>query len=278
MVEIGRIQHSIDRYGERFLDRVYTAPSRPIACASATPAESFAARFAAKEAGAKALGTGISYGVSWLEIRGGPRAERKADAAVSWARRPNCRAAGRAHAALSITHTAELAMASVVLEDWELGSAVFWYPQGVDCIHSCKRSSVPSRKEIQWSQLRVGALVLAATGRADRAHLPHVRLHRRAVCPQDHSPLLLRKRRRAQGWRAGHAGRRHHRQRDSCPRCSRSQPHAGRSHHAGGRTSSCATCTPTPPPRLPRPAFWATATSISIQPMPPGPLRQTTRN
>ena len=80
-------------------------------------AESFAARFAAKEAGAKALGTGISYGVSWLEI----------EVAREPGGRPTIRYHGRAaaiaahlgvaRAALSITHTATLAMASVVLED-----------------------------------------------------------------------------------------------------------------------------------------------------------------
>ena len=91
--------------------------SRPIACASATSAESFAARFAAKEAGAKALGTGISHGVNWLEIEvvrepsGRPRLQFHGRAAEIAAR------LGVARAALSITHTAELAMASVVLED-----------------------------------------------------------------------------------------------------------------------------------------------------------------
>ena len=117
LVEIERIQHSIDRYGSRFLDRAYTGTEQAYCQRKRKSAESFAARFAAKEAGAKALGTGISFGVNWLEIevvrgRGG---------------RPNLRFHGRAaeiaaglgvvRAALSITHTAELAMASVVLED-----------------------------------------------------------------------------------------------------------------------------------------------------------------
>ena len=97
--------------------RLYRRASRPIACASATAAESFAARFAAKEAGAKALGTGISYGVSWLEIEvvrepsGRPSLRFHGRAAQIAAR------LGFARAALSITHTAELAVASVVLED-----------------------------------------------------------------------------------------------------------------------------------------------------------------
>jgi holo-[acyl-carrier protein] synthase len=116
LVEIARIQQSMERFGKRFLDRVYTASEQAYCLRKRNAAESLAARFAAKEAGAKALGTGISHGVSWLEIEvirepGG---------------RPTIRFHGRAgelagrmgvgQIALSITHTATLSMASVVLE------------------------------------------------------------------------------------------------------------------------------------------------------------------
>jgi holo-[acyl-carrier protein] synthase len=117
LIEIGRIQRSIDRYGARFLDRVYTRAEQVYCRRKRNSAESFAARFAAKEAGAKALGTGISYGVSWLEIEvvrepsGRPNIVFHGRAAQIAAR------LGVAHAALSITHTASLAMASVLLED-----------------------------------------------------------------------------------------------------------------------------------------------------------------
>ena len=79
-------------------------------------AESLAARFAAKEAGAKALGTGISHGVSWLEIEvirepGGRPTIRFHGRAGELAGRM-----GVAQIALSITHTDTLSMASVVLE------------------------------------------------------------------------------------------------------------------------------------------------------------------
>ena len=117
LVEIGRIQHSMDRYGSRFLDRVYTAAEQAYCLRKRKAAESFAARFAAKEAGAKALGTGISFGVNWLEI----------EVVRAPGGRPTLRFHGRAaqiaaamgvvRSALSITHTAALAMASVVLED-----------------------------------------------------------------------------------------------------------------------------------------------------------------
>jgi holo-[acyl-carrier protein] synthase len=117
LVEIGRIQRSVDRYGSRFLDRVYTGAEQAYCLRKRKWAESFAARFAAKEAAAKALGTGISYGVNWLEIEvvrepsGRPRLEFHGRAAQIASR------LGAARAALSITHTSGLAMASVVLED-----------------------------------------------------------------------------------------------------------------------------------------------------------------
>lgn len=116
ITEIGRIQHSMDRYGVRFLNRVYTAAEQAYCLRKRKSAESFAARFAAKEAGAKALGTGISFGVNWLEI----------EVVREPSGRPNIRFHGRAaeiaarlgvaHAALSLTHSGDMAMASVVLE------------------------------------------------------------------------------------------------------------------------------------------------------------------
>ncbi len=117
LVEIERIEHSVNRYGSRFLDRVYTIAEQAYCLRKRKAAESFAARFAAKEAGAKALGTGISYGVSWLEIE--VVRERSGRPTIVFYGRAAQIAAhlGVVHAALSITHTAALAMASVVLED-----------------------------------------------------------------------------------------------------------------------------------------------------------------
>jgi holo-[acyl-carrier protein] synthase len=117
LVEIGRIQQSVERYGKRFLDRVYTAAEQAYCLRKRKSAESLAARFAAKEAGAKALGTGISRGVNWLEIEvirepGGRPSLRFHGRAAEIAERM-----GVAHTALSITHTADLSMASVVLEN-----------------------------------------------------------------------------------------------------------------------------------------------------------------
>ena len=117
LVEIARIQQSLERFGQRFLDRVYTEAEQAYCLRKRKAAESFAARFAAKEAGAKALGTGISRGVNWLEIEvirepGGRPTLRFHGRAAQIAEH-----LGVAHAALSLTHTGDLAMASVVLED-----------------------------------------------------------------------------------------------------------------------------------------------------------------
>jgi holo-[acyl-carrier protein] synthase len=116
VTEIGRIERSVARYGARFLDRVYTAAEQAYCLRKRKAAESFAARFAAKEAAAKALGTGISYGVSWLEI----------EVVREPGGRPTLRFHGRAaqiaaglgvvRAALSLTHSGQIAIASVVLE------------------------------------------------------------------------------------------------------------------------------------------------------------------
>lgn len=117
LMEIERIQHSLDRYGPRFLDRIYLAGEQEYCLRKRNAAESLAARFAAKEAAAKALGTGISHGVSWLEIEvtrapGGRPGLRFHGRAAAWASR-----LGATRLALSITHSREYAMASVVLEN-----------------------------------------------------------------------------------------------------------------------------------------------------------------
>lgn len=71
LVENARIEASIARHGERFLERVFTAAEREYCGKMSTPVPFYAARFAAKEAIAKAFGTGISAGVNFtdLEVR-----------------------------------------------------------------------------------------------------------------------------------------------------------------------------------------------------------------
>jgi holo-[acyl-carrier protein] synthase len=116
LIEVERIAHSIERFGDRFLRRVYTDHEIAYCRRRRASAESFAARFAAKEAGAKALGTGISRGVTWNEFQvarnpgGRPVLELRGRAALL------ARELGVRTISLSLTHTASLAMATVTME------------------------------------------------------------------------------------------------------------------------------------------------------------------
>ena len=68
LCDIRRIERTIERYGERFLQRVFTVEERRKAFSRAHSARTFAKRFAAKEAASKALGTGFRYGVYLKDI------------------------------------------------------------------------------------------------------------------------------------------------------------------------------------------------------------------
>ena len=116
LVEVDRLRASLDRFGARFLDHVYTPAEQAYAARKREPEQSLAARFAAKEAGAKALGTGISRGVGWRDFEvlrepsGAPRLNlhgRAAEAAAGL---------GVARIALSLSHTGRYAFAVVILE------------------------------------------------------------------------------------------------------------------------------------------------------------------
>jgi holo-[acyl-carrier protein] synthase len=116
ITEVSRIKAAVERFGDRFLERVFTPDEVRYCTAKANPAERLAARFAAKEAGMKALGTGLRHGITWHDVEvvrqpGGRPAVRFSGKAAEFAERLGCK---RAH--LSLTHTAEQAMAFVVLE------------------------------------------------------------------------------------------------------------------------------------------------------------------
>ena len=118
MIEIARIEHSLARYGDRFLARVYTAGEiaycrRKIK----TSGESFAARFAAKEAAAKALGTGISHGVSWPEFEVTRKPGQRPELLLHGRAAQIAAHLGIRRLSLSITHAKEHALAVVIVED-----------------------------------------------------------------------------------------------------------------------------------------------------------------
>ncbi len=116
LMEIERVRQSIARFGSRFLERVFTPEEIGYCQRKKNAAESFAARFAAKEAGAKALGTGISRGVSWKEIEVRRRPGERPT--LHWSGRAAERAQelGVTSVSLSLSHSRSEAMAVVVAE------------------------------------------------------------------------------------------------------------------------------------------------------------------
>ncbi len=116
ITEVARIEASISRFGRRFLERVFTPDEIRYCESKANKAERYAARFAAKEAAMKAIGTGWRLGVTWqdIEVRrapgGRPTIALRGKAAGFFAR------LGGARAHLSLTHTGQFAMAQVLLE------------------------------------------------------------------------------------------------------------------------------------------------------------------
>jgi holo-[acyl-carrier protein] synthase len=118
VVEIERVARSIERYGSRFLERVYTAAEIAYCQRKRrNAAESFAARFAAKEAGAKALGTGIGFGVTWRELEVGREPAGRPLLLLHGRAAEIAASLGVRRSSLSITHTRTQSMALVILED-----------------------------------------------------------------------------------------------------------------------------------------------------------------
>jgi len=116
LAEVSRIRAAIERYGQRFVERIYTPAEIAYVERKANKYERFAARFAAKEAGMKAIGTGWRRGVRWHDFEvanlpsGKPTLRFHGHAARFAAE------LGVKSVSLSLTHTAELGMAHVILE------------------------------------------------------------------------------------------------------------------------------------------------------------------
>ena len=114
--EVGRVRAAIERHGGRFLSRIYTP--KEISCVEQrrNRFEGYAARFAAKEAGMKALGTGWDQGVRWVDL----------EVVNALNGRPSLRLHGRAAEVaaglgcgsihVSLAHTSGMAIAQVILE------------------------------------------------------------------------------------------------------------------------------------------------------------------
>ena len=116
IAEVDRVRGAIERQGERFLKRLYTAKERAYCEKFKNKYERYAGRFAVKEATMKALGTGWSRGVRWVDVevvreKGGRPTMKLAGEAAKVAERM-----GVKNIALSITHTAQQAFAQVIFE------------------------------------------------------------------------------------------------------------------------------------------------------------------
>src|SRR5215510_12370766 len=117
LAEVDRIRASIERYGARFVNRIYTAREVAYVERKANKFERYAARFAAKEAGMKAIGTGWRRGVTWQDFEVANLPSGKPTLKLHGAAARIAEKMGVRNIALSITHTAELGMAHVILED-----------------------------------------------------------------------------------------------------------------------------------------------------------------
>ena len=117
IAEVGRVKGAIERHGETFLRRLYTPAEREYCERFKNKYERYAGRFAAKEAAMKALGTGWSRGVRWVDVEvvrqkgGRPTVKLHGEAGKI------ADALGVKNIALSITHTADEAFAQVIFEN-----------------------------------------------------------------------------------------------------------------------------------------------------------------
>src|SRR5579863_466269 len=117
LAEVPRIRHSIERFGRRFVERVFTPGEIAYVERKANRFERYAARFAAKEAGMKAIGTGWRHGVRWRDFEvknlpGGKPTLTFHGVAGEFAAKLGVR-----NISLSLTHTRTQGMAVVILEN-----------------------------------------------------------------------------------------------------------------------------------------------------------------
>jgi holo-[acyl-carrier protein] synthase len=117
LAEVPRIRASIERFGAKFVERIYTPAEIAYVERRANRYERYAARFAAKEAGMKAIGTGWRRGVRWQDFEVANLPSGKPTLRLYGVAARVAEKLGVRNIALSITHTAELGMAHVILED-----------------------------------------------------------------------------------------------------------------------------------------------------------------
>ena len=116
IAEVDRIRQAIERFGRRFTERVFTTDEIRYCESKANRVERYAARFAAKEAAMKAIGTGWNRGVTWRDVEVRRSSGQRPTMAFHGIAGEFFARLGATRAHLSLTHTNEFAMAQVILE------------------------------------------------------------------------------------------------------------------------------------------------------------------
>jgi holo-[acyl-carrier protein] synthase len=117
LCEVDRIREAAERYGSRFLERIYTPGEQAYVERKANRWERYAARFAAKEAGMKALGTGWRKGVRWQDFEVINLPSGRPTLRLHGVAKEIAEAQGVQKIHLSLTHTAQMALAIAIFED-----------------------------------------------------------------------------------------------------------------------------------------------------------------
>lgn len=117
LAEVDRIRAAAERFGRRFVERIFTPAEIAYVERKANRYERYAARFAAKEAGMKAIGTGWRHGVRWRDFEVANLPSGKPTLLLHGRAALFAERLGVKSVALSLTHTSETALAHVILED-----------------------------------------------------------------------------------------------------------------------------------------------------------------
>ena len=117
LAEVPRVRHLVERFGPRFIERVFTPAEIAYVERKANRFERFAARFAAKEAGMRAIGTGWRHGVTWQDFEVANLPSGKPTLRLHGVAARVAEKLGVRNISLSLTHTAEYGMAHLILED-----------------------------------------------------------------------------------------------------------------------------------------------------------------
>jgi len=116
VIQNDRIRESVEKFGDRFINRIYTEGEQAYCKNCANPAIHFAARFAAKEAAFKALGTGWAAGVKWKDVEVERLPSGKPQLHLHGEARTRAEAAGVNRLHVSLTHDQLVSCAVVIFE------------------------------------------------------------------------------------------------------------------------------------------------------------------